>query len=95
MTVLALRAHDHTGGRNGGHIAPYTPTAFSNFSAPLEQGGAGLSVEEAIEVVYHEMENFRYAAEVIKREKWAVDLWEGERLEGRPFRADTNDGKLT
>jgi len=41
------------------------------------------------------MENFRYAAEVIKREKWAVDLWEGERLEGRPFHADTNDGKLT
>lgn len=36
-----------------------------------------------MEVVYHEMANFRYAAEVIHREKWAVDLWEGERLEGR------------
>jgi hypothetical protein len=40
-----------------------------------------LDNEGALEVVYHEMYNYRYAAETIHNEWWAVDLWEGERLE--------------
>jgi hypothetical protein len=40
-----------------------------------------LDHEGAIEAIYHEMANFRYAAETIRKEGWAVDLWEGERLE--------------
>lgn len=29
------------------------------------------------------MDNFKYAQELIKQEGWEVDLWTGERLEGK------------
>lgn len=59
--------------------------------------------EGAIEAIYHEMANFRYAAETIHKEGWAVDLWEGERLESKSltsciviFKEDmTDDGVVT
>lgn len=74
-------AHD-AAGRNGGHIAPLSFAAFPGLTAPLPQGGAGLTEEEALEVIEMEKGNLEYVTELVEQEKWEVDLWRGEKLEG-------------
>lgn len=69
-------------GRNGGHVAPYTPDSFGSYTTPLAEGGAGLKDEEAVKVIYHEMDNFEYVSELVQDKGWDVDLWRGTRYEG-------------
>jgi hypothetical protein len=50
--------------------------------APLEEGGAGLTEEEALDVHFFELENLDYIAEMVDQEKMDVDFWRGDRIEG-------------
>ncbi|WVF66161.1 hypothetical protein IAT40_000901 [Kwoniella sp. CBS 6097] len=83
-TIIVLEAKDvasGASGRNGGHVAPYSFASFPQLTTPLSSKGAGLSNDEALQVMQLERENLRYVKEVVKEEGWDVDLWTGEKLE--------------
>ncbi|ORX35016.1 FAD dependent oxidoreductase [Kockovaella imperatae] len=68
-------------GRNGGHIAPYSFASLSGFTRPLEAGGSGLTMDDALDIMKMEVRNLDLVTEIVMREKWDVDLWRGEKLE--------------
>ncbi|WWC63056.1 uncharacterized protein I303_105655 [Kwoniella dejecticola CBS 10117] len=85
-TVAVLEAKDlasGASGRNGGHCAPYSFGSLTLLTDPLSEGGAGLSIEEAIEVIDFEKRVLEYVTETIEDEKWDVDFWKGEKVEVR------------
>ncbi|TXT07093.1 hypothetical protein VHUM_03263 [Vanrija humicola] len=83
-SVVVLDAKDVAScasGRNGGHIAPRSWELFGPLTTPLEEGGAGLSEEDALDILYFEAEHLEVTADIIRKEKLDVDLWTGQRLE--------------
>jgi hypothetical protein len=69
-------------GRNGGHIAPASWTSFPTLVSPLEEGGAGLTEEDALHILANEADTLQLAGEIIEVENLDVDLWKGFKLEG-------------
>lgn len=49
---------------------------------PVEEGGAGLSPEDAVDVIFNEQDTLELAKEVVAKEGLDVDLWTGSKLEG-------------
>ncbi|OCF30874.1 hypothetical protein I316_07507 [Kwoniella heveanensis BCC8398] len=86
--VVVLEAKDvasGASGRNGGHCAPFSFGTLSFLTKPLEEGGAGLSMEEAIELLDFEKRVLEYVDHVVEKEGWKdkVDFWKGEKVEVR------------
>ncbi|WWD02358.1 hypothetical protein V865_000397 [Kwoniella europaea PYCC6329] len=85
-TVVVLEAKDlasGASGRNGGHCAPFSFGALTLLTTPLEEGGAGLTIEEAIEVLDFEKRVLEEVTQTVEKEKWDVDFWKGEKVEVR------------
>lgn len=51
-------------------------------TTPLEQGGAGLTPEEALDIFYFEHDNLDLVEEIVKKEGLDVDFWRGDRYDG-------------
>lgn len=49
---------------------------------PYDKGGAGLSSEEALDVLQLERDNLAYVGETVWENGWEVDFWKGEKIEG-------------
>ncbi|ODO07613.1 hypothetical protein L198_01194 [Cryptococcus wingfieldii CBS 7118] len=71
-------------GRNGGHCAPYSFSALPELTKPLSEGGAGLSIDDALDVLDLERRVLLWVEETVHREGWEIDLWKGEKVEGAP-----------
>ncbi|WRT68174.1 uncharacterized protein IL334_005149 [Kwoniella shivajii] len=85
-SVIVLEAKDLASGatgRNGGHCAPYSFGSLTLLTDPLNEGGAGLTIEEAIEVIDFEKRVLAYVTETVEGEGWDVDFWKGEKVEVR------------
>lgn len=50
--------------------------------SPLEEGGAGLTAEDALHVLANEADTLQLAEEIITAENLDVDFWKGFKLEG-------------
>ncbi|WVR07343.1 hypothetical protein IAU60_004384 [Kwoniella sp. DSM 27419] len=87
-SVVVLEAKDvasGASGRNGGHCAPYSFGSLSLLTRPLEEGGAGLSMHDSLELLDFEKRVLEYVAETVDKEGWQekVDFWKGEKVEVR------------
>lgn len=77
-----VSSHPPPGGRNGGHVSPRSFMYLSELWAPLEHGGGGLSMEQAVQAWFFELDNLDYIEKLVKAEGLDVDFWRGERYEG-------------
>ena len=66
----------------GGHIAPYSFVSIPGFAKPHKDGGAGLSMDEALDKLEMEQGILSLITEIVEKEGWDVDLRRGEQLEG-------------
>ncbi|WWC58969.1 uncharacterized protein I303_101514 [Kwoniella dejecticola CBS 10117] len=66
-------------GRNGGHFAPATFLSIHKLTKPLDDGGAGLTLPEATDILLQEWDNFQRNKAIIHQYKLEerVDYWEG------------------
>jgi hypothetical protein len=49
--------------------------------APLEEGGAGLSAEDAMDVIMFEQSNLDLVESLVRSEGIEADFWRGSRVE--------------
>lgn len=49
--------------------------------APLEEGGAGLSAEDAMDVIMFEQSNLDLVESIVRSEGIEADFWRGSRVE--------------
>ncbi|ODN84013.1 hypothetical protein L202_00048 [Cryptococcus amylolentus CBS 6039] len=85
-TTVVLEAKDVASGatgRNGGHCAPYSFSALPELTKPLSEGGGGLSIDDALDVLDLERRVLLWVEETVHREGWEIDLWKGEKVEVR------------
>lgn len=53
---------------------------MTHFMAPLEEGGAGLSGEEVLDIIMFEQENLRLVESIVQKEGIDADFRKAERL---------------
>ncbi|KAE8540238.1 hypothetical protein D1P53_004178 [Cryptococcus gattii VGV] len=85
-TVVVLEAKDVASGatgRNGGHCAPFSFAALPDLTKPLENGGAGIDMDEALDVLDFERRVLIEVAATVEKEMWEVDFWAGKKVEVR------------
>ncbi|WVQ88600.1 hypothetical protein IAS59_002336 [Cryptococcus gattii] len=85
-TVVVLEAKDVASGatgRNGGHCAPFSFAALPELTKPLENGGAGIDMDEALNVLDFERRVLIEVAGTVEKEMWKVDFWTGKKVEVR------------
>jgi hypothetical protein len=73
---------DVPAGRNGGHIAPHGFSYIDTLCKPLEEGGAGLTEEEALAIHFFELENLACLDELVQREGIDAEFRNSGRIEG-------------
>ncbi|WVQ71310.1 hypothetical protein IAR50_000837 [Cryptococcus sp. DSM 104548] len=85
-TIVVLEAKDVASGatgRNGGHCAPYSFAALPELTEPLSAGGAGLNIDQALDVLDFERRVLLWVEKTVEKEGWEIDLWKGEKVEVR------------
>lgn len=58
---------------------------MGGLTTPLEQGGAGLTAEDALDVLFFEQDTLDLVEQIVLREKLDVDFWRGHRLDGESY----------
>ncbi|GMK53416.1 hypothetical protein CspeluHIS016_0100020 [Cutaneotrichosporon spelunceum] len=82
--VVILDAKDvasGASGRNGGHVVGQSWQLLTPLMAPLEEGGAGLSAEDALDVIMFEQSNMDLVENLVRSERIDADFWRGSRVE--------------
>ncbi|KIR36724.1 hypothetical protein I352_00035 [Cryptococcus deuterogattii MMRL2647] len=85
-TVIVLEVKDVASGptgRNGGHCVPFSFAALPELTKPLENGGAGSDMDEALDVLDLERRVLIEVAATVEKEIWEVDFWRGKKVEVR------------
>jgi len=54
---------------------------MADLCTPLENGGAGLTEDDALDVHFFELDNLDYIEGLVRSEKLDVDFWRGTRIE--------------
>ncbi|BEI92386.1 uncharacterized protein CcaverHIS019_0500140 [Cutaneotrichosporon cavernicola] len=82
--VVILDAKDvasGASGRNGGHVVGQSWQQLTPLMAPLDEGGAGLSADDAIDVIMFEQSNIDLVESIVQSEGIDADFWRGSRVE--------------
>lgn len=85
-SVVVLDAADvgsGASGRNGGHVAPYSWRGLDYLTRSFEDGGAGLSEADALDVIFSEYDNLQLVKDIVKSEGLDAHLKEVTRVEGK------------
>ncbi|RSH86042.1 uncharacterized protein EHS24_004246 [Apiotrichum porosum] len=82
--IIVLEAKDvasGASGRNGGHVGPRAWDGFGSLTRSRAEGGAGLTNDDALDIMYFEADNLDYVESLVKKEKLNVDFWRGNRCD--------------
>lgn len=85
-TVEGVVAHENgadllPAGRNGGHVVGQSWQLLTPLMASLEEGGTGLTAEQAMDVIMLEQSNLDLVESIVRSEGIDADFWRGSRVE--------------